>query len=84
MIKVLFFARIREQLDCASVERDWDNSLRSIDGLRAALVASGGKQWEVALTEENIICAVNQQVVTGDIELADGDEVAFFPPVTGG
>ena len=84
MIKVLFFARIREQLDCASVERDWDNSLHSIEGLRSALVASGGEQWEAVLTEENIICAVNQQVVTGKIELADGDEVAFFPPVTGG
>jgi molybdopterin synthase sulfur carrier subunit len=84
MIKVLFFARIREQLDCASLEREWDDSLRSIDGLRAALVASGGEQWQAALTEENIICAVNQQVITGNIELADGDEVAFFPPVTGG
>ena len=84
MIKVLFFARIREQLDCASLEREWDDSVRSVDGLRAALVASGGEQWQAALTEENIICAVNQQVITGNIELADGDEVAFFPPVTGG
>ena len=84
MIKVLFFARIREQLDCASPEREWDDSVRSVDGLRAALVASGGEQWQAALTEQNIICAVNQQVITGNIELADGDEVAFFPPVTGG
>ena len=84
MIKVLFFARIREQLDCASLEREWDDSVRSVDGLRAALVASGGEQWQAALTEQNIICAVNQQVITGNIELADGDEVAFFPPVTGG
>ena len=84
MIKVLFFARIREQLDCASLEREWDDSVRSVDGLRAALVASGGERWQAALTEQNIICAVNQQVITGNIELADGDEVAFFPPVTGG
>jgi molybdopterin synthase sulfur carrier subunit len=84
MIEVLFFARIREQLDCASLEREWDDSLGSIDGLRDALIASGGEQWQLVLSEENIICAVNQQVVSGNIELADGDEVAFFPPVTGG
>lgn len=84
VIRVLFFARIREQLDCSSMELDWNDSVRGIEGLRSALIARGGSQWDAVLSQDNIICAVNQQVVTSDIELSDGDEVAFFPPVTGG
>jgi molybdopterin synthase sulfur carrier subunit len=84
MIKVLFFARIREQLDCARRDLEWHDSVANVAGLRAFLCAKGGPSWQETLNEENIICAVNQVVVTETQALSDGDEVAFYPPVTGG
>jgi molybdopterin synthase sulfur carrier subunit len=84
MIRVLFFARIREQLGCARRELEWHSSVASVQDLRSVLCAEGGTSWQEALYEDNIICAVNQEVVTPDRALCDGDEVAFYPPVTGG
>ena len=83
-MKVLFFARIREALDCSTIELDWSDRVSSLDALQAHLVESRGDHWRDVLGEPNMIRAVNQIVVEGDSALKDGDEVAFFPPVTGG
>lgn len=84
MIKVLFFARIREQLDCAGVELEWSDTPEDLDGLQAQLCDRGGELWREVLGQANTIRAVNQVVVAANTRLADGDEIAFFPPVTGG
>jgi molybdopterin synthase sulfur carrier subunit len=84
MLKVLFFARVREQLDCASLEQSWPEAGIDLDALQAQLCGEHGEQWTEVLGQENIVRAVNQVVVTGNCALQDGDEVAFFPPVTGG
>lgn len=84
MLRVLFFARIREQLDCASLELEWEEAVASLDALQAQLAARHGQLWADVLGQDNIIRAVNQDVVSANCALADGDEVAFFPPVTGG
>ena len=84
MLRVLFFARIREQLDCASLEVEWGEGVASLDALQAQLAAQRGPLWADVLGQDNIIRAVNQDVVSANCALADGDEVAFFPPVTGG
>jgi len=52
--------------------------------LRAHLRSRGGA-WEAELAAEKPVrAAVNQDMAQADTVLADGDEVAFFPPVTGG
>ena len=84
MLRVLFFARVREALDCASLELAWDESTASLDGLQEQLCEHGGARWREVLEEDNMIRAVNQVVAGGNCALADGDEVAFYPPVTGG
>jgi molybdopterin synthase sulfur carrier subunit len=48
------------------------------------LLAARGGAWESLLTLRNLRYAVNQQMVGLDSPLQAGDEVAFFPPVTGG
>ena len=58
--------------------------LATVDDLCRHLIAQGGESWRATLEEENVICAINHSVVARDAELAAGDEVAFFPPVTGG
>lgn len=82
MVKVLFFARLREQLGVDTLEAPHAAGL-SVAGLREQLAAERGDAWR-ALREQNVVCAVNQVVVADSHLLADGDEVAFFPPVTGG
>ncbi|MAT92851.1 MAG: molybdopterin synthase sulfur carrier subunit [Halioglobus sp.] len=84
MLKVLFFARVRETLDCAQLELPWSEQVARLDALQDSLCAQHGARWREVLEEDNMIRAVNQVVVQGDCALADGDEVAFFPPVTGG
>ena len=84
MLKVLFFARIREQLDCAGLELPWEPGLGDLDAVERHLVARGGDDWAATFAEHNLIRAINQTVVEPGAAVTDGDEIAFFPPVTGG
>lgn len=84
MIKVLFFARIREQLGCDFLDLQWPEAGLDLEMLQQQLCAEHGSQWTDVLCQDNMIRAVNQVVVTGNSPLRNGDEVAFFPPVTGG
>lgn len=84
MIKVLFFARVRERLDCASVELQPPGDAYDLDALQEQLCVEGGALWREVLAEDNMIRAVNQVVIAGNCAVCDGDEIAFFPPVTGG
>ncbi len=81
MINVLFFAQTRELVDCDSLTVDAE--FASVEALRAHLAAQSDK-WALALESGKLLAAVNQAIVPMESELKDGDEVAFFPPVTGG
>lgn len=84
MIKVLYFARLRETLGKSSEQIKLPADVRDLEGLRALLVARGGA-WEQELAPSKPVrAAVNQAMAVGDMQINDGDEVAFFPPVTGG
>lgn len=81
MINVLFFARVRElagrsELKVASGYPD-------VDALHQHLVTLDDP-LALALEKEKLLVAVNQTLVSFSHPLNDGDEVAFFPPVTGG
>ncbi|TDG13822.1 molybdopterin converting factor subunit 1 [Seongchinamella unica] len=84
MLTVLFFGRFREELDCARLEIELDASCADLNSLQQKLVSENGSRWRDVLGQDNVIRALNQEVATGNQGLADGDEVAFFPPVTGG
>ena len=81
MITVRFFARIREQLGTAELQ--WPVPT-SVAALIAELARERGAAWAETLNEPQVIVAINQVVAERDSALAAGDEVAFFPPVTGG
>ncbi len=84
MITVLYFARLRETLGTGSEQIALPADVRDLEGLRALLVARGGA-WEQELAPSKPVrAAVNQAMAVGDAPVADGDEIAFFPPVTGG
>lgn len=83
MIRVLFFARLREQLGASEIEVTEAEAGESVDSLLASLRARG-EPWAEALAQANLLCAVNQEQVDRSHAVGSGDEVAFFPPVTGG
>ena len=76
-IHVLFFASLKEHLGKAEMQLEI-SSIQTVATLWEML--SAGKE---ALPTQ-ILYAVNHQYVHADYQLKDGDEVAFFPPVTGG
>lgn len=84
MVTLLYFAGLRERLDCAREEvalpAGTPTVARVIDILRArdgrwSEAFAPGRAWRVA---------VNQRMADLATPLKPGDEVAFFPPVTGG
>jgi molybdopterin synthase sulfur carrier subunit len=84
MIKLLFFARLREALGVSSEELALPGTVHSVADLKASLVARGGV-WQSQFDGcVQIRAAVNQELVADSAEIRAGDEVAFFPPVTGG
>jgi molybdopterin synthase sulfur carrier subunit len=79
-VQVQYFARYRETLgiDNEQVEGEF----ATVDALRQQLLQRDGA-WQV-LAEHSLMCARNQELCQLDEPLQAGDEVAFFPTVTGG
>ena len=82
MIRVLFFAKLRESLGQAEYCVDVEGPL-TIASLRDKMLEDM-PAWRAPLCTANVIVACNQEVVGLDARVSDGDEVAFYPPVTGG
>jgi molybdopterin synthase sulfur carrier subunit len=82
-VKVLYFAGLREAVGQSSEQLSLPAQVGSVGQLHAHLVARGGV-WAALATTKNLRIAVNQKVAAMDAPVKDGDEVAFFPPVTGG
>jgi molybdopterin synthase sulfur carrier subunit len=84
MIDILYFARIRESLGLDRERFELPASSISVADLITLLSDTRGTAWQLALGQANLLVSVNQALVKSDHELRDGDEVAFFPPVSGG
>jgi molybdopterin synthase sulfur carrier subunit len=83
-MKVLFFARLREALGSDSLAIDDGECPSDVAGLRALVLSRASGEFAEAFGDANVICAVNQRVVDDAHPLSARDEVAFFPPMTGG
>ncbi|MGO2128992.1 MAG: molybdopterin converting factor subunit 1 [Pseudoalteromonas prydzensis] len=81
-VRLLFFGQLKERLQCANYTIAIKQPL-SIEQLKAHLV-SLQPSWQAALNNDLLIAAVNQQIAQQQAIVKGGDEVAFFPPVTGG
>ncbi len=83
MVKVLYFASLREALASSGEEFPLPAGVASVAALRDHVVARG-EPWAQLARTKNLRCAVNRAMTGFDAAVKDGDEVAFFPPVTGG
>lgn len=82
-MKILFFAGLREALGCSSEALALPPGVATVGALRDHLAARGDA-WAALATAKNLRYAVNQAMVGAEAGVTDDDEVAFFPPVTGG
>ena len=81
-VKLRFFASLREQLGEADMLALPAGA--TVGAARDALMARGGAHAEALARSRAVRAAVNQKMAAETAPLADGDELAFFPPVTGG
>lgn len=83
-ISVLYFASLRDGVGMESEKLELAAESASVKDVRDALIARG-EPWASAFRNlRRVRAAVNQEMAADDAAVKDGDEVAFFPPVTGG
>ncbi|MFY9317544.1 MAG: molybdopterin converting factor subunit 1 [Burkholderiales bacterium] len=83
-VRILYFASLREKIGKDAEEIELPAGVATVAALRNHLRARGGK-YENALSDKALLrSAVNQEMVQPAAAVKAGDEVAFFPPVTGG
>ncbi|MFH1815980.1 MAG: molybdopterin converting factor subunit 1 [Pseudomonadota bacterium] len=82
-IKVLYFAALREALGTPGETVELPDGCTTLANVRS-LIAGRGGDWDKLAQMKNLRAAINQRMVDPGATVADGDEVAFFPPVTGG
>lgn len=83
-VTLLFFAGLREALGTGKEAFDLPVGVASVAALRSHLAGRGGAWAEQFATTRNLRAAVNQDMAGPDAPVKAGDEIAFFPPVTGG
>jgi molybdopterin synthase sulfur carrier subunit len=87
-IRIKLFSTLREALG----ESEFQLNLSEISGSSAEvdvaaikkLLSQRGADWKEALNQPNLVHALNHKVVFTDALISEGDELAFFPPMTGG
>ena len=84
MVTLVYFARLREALGKSSEQLALPADVRDLAGLRRLLISRGGAWSDELADSKPVRAAVNQDMAGPETLLRDGDEVAFFPPVTGG
>jgi len=84
MITILYFASLREQLNKASEQLECPGAVSSVGELRKWLCERGSPWSQVLDTDALVMMSINHEMADPGSEINDGDEIAFFPPVTGG
>lgn len=83
-MKVLYFAWLRQRIGVAAEEFDLPAEVKTVDDLMTWLGAKGPGYAKGFAQRETLRAAVNYEYVPFEHKISNTDEVAFFPPVTGG
>ena len=78
-MKILYFASLKEKLNTSNDNITFNSPVK-ISIIKKELILKYGEQH----FPKNMLCAVNHEIASEDTLVNDTDEVAFFPPVTGG
>ena len=83
-MQILYFAWVRQKIGLAEEQVAPPEQVRDVAGLIAWLAARSPGHAAAFADPKQVRAAVNQEFCAPDAPVAPGDEVAFFPPVTGG
>ena len=83
-MNLLYFAWVRQKVGRSAETLALPAHVKTVGDLAAHLRGRGAGYAEAFADLSRIKAAVNQEHVAADAPVGDGDEVAFFPPVTGG
>jgi molybdopterin synthase sulfur carrier subunit len=83
-IRLFYFARLREDLGISEEEIQLPEHVGTVDQLRRHLMTRGDAWQNMLAPSKSLRVALNHEMVKGDAPVRAGDEVALFPPVTGG
>lgn len=84
MLRIRFFAAIRENIGRSTLELPRPTGVSDIASLVRHLDATVLPGCAALLLADNTLVAVNREVAAAADAVADNDEIAFYPPVTGG
>lgn len=82
-IKILYFAALRDALGTSGESLALPPGVDSVGALQRFL-AERGESWQLLGPGRNVRAARNQRMADAGETVVAGDEIAFFPPVTGG
>jgi molybdopterin synthase sulfur carrier subunit len=83
-VTLLYFAWVRQKIGRGEEQFELPSDVKTIADLAAHLAARGGGYAEVFSDTKRLRAALNQEHVPWDAPVSANDEIAFFPPVTGG
>lgn len=84
VVRLLYFAWLRERLGCAEEEVSVPPGVDTVGALLGWLRERGSPYTDVLTETARIRSAVNQDFASDSARIAAGDEIALFPPITGG
>ena len=82
-IKLLYFGRPRDMLNTSGEIADVPDGIATLDELLGWLRLRG-ESWALELADNRIRCAINQEMAALFSPIHEGDEIAFFSPISGG
>jgi len=83
-VKLFYFAKVREALGVDREELDIANNIKTVSDLIEVLKGRGSHWQDIFSMSSSFRMAVNQEMVEVTHNINANDEVAFFPPITGG
>jgi len=83
-VTVLYFASFRESLNLEKESIELNDDIKIISDLKQFLAHRQGEWQSVFGSDSNVLISINQNMAKNHSAISDQDEIAFFPPVTGG
>jgi molybdopterin synthase sulfur carrier subunit len=83
-INLLYFASLKEKLGCGKEQLELSDEIKTVEDLKVLLSQRGASWSESFKSDHSLLVSINQQMANELSNIKNDDEVAFFPPVTGG